>query len=228
MRLLYLNIWIIFFVLFSIINIFFVVRHSSSVPFIRQRIPQKLIQSGININSFNPPIIHLTFHAYYIQSNFLSIVDNNVTLVQLWKPLNILTIKLILSDGYHQLDITVVDRIQRREFYQSIDISIGRHFLLVTIRDEEQVIKNITVHLHIVDHSHIYLEETTNHLGQVTFPYLPPETLVHIEAVCIQSKRYAFVEMKPVYHEEIILVLKNISASTDDEYDSQDRGFYAI
>lgn len=228
MRLLHLSIWISFFVLFSTINIFFVFRHPSSVPSIRQRIRETLIQSGININSFNPPIIHLTFHAHYIQSNLLSIFDNNVTLVQLWKPLNLLTIKLILSDGYHQLNIIVFDRIQQREIYQSVDVSIGKHFLLVTIRDEEQAIENVTVHLHLVDHSHIYLDEITNHLGQVTFPYLPVETLVHIEATCVESKRYAFVEMKIAHHQEIILILKNVSASIDDEYDSQDRGFYAI
>ena len=222
------NRWMIGLVIFLVLNVFLVF-HYLALSFIRQRISKSLVHSGLTDNSFNPPLIYLTIHTHAIDSSLLSIIDNNLTLTELSKPLNMLTIKLLLTDGYHRLTILIFNSIERDEFYQTLDISIGSRSLLVTIRDEEQSIENITVHLHLLNHSHIFREETTDRFGQVTFHHLPDQTLVHLEATCTHSKRYASVEINTHHYQEIILVLKTLNASTTyEDYDTQDRGFYAI
>ncbi len=196
----------------------------------RQRMSKFLINSGITINSFNSPIVYLTFNTYIVdQSSILSIIDNNAILVQSFKSSELLPIKMILPDGFHHLDIFIIDEIQNYEFYQEIDISTGTHSLFVIILDQQyKPVENISVHLELVDYSHINLKHYTNHLGEVIFHHLPRHTQVYIEAICMNSKRYAFIEIDTLYYRNITLILNDMSTYHYDEYDSLDQGYYAI
>ncbi|CAF0907439.1 unnamed protein product [Rotaria sordida] len=194
----------------------------------RLRVSKRLVYSGITINSFNPFRLNLTFNTNIIESNILSIIDNNAILVQLSKPSQTSTITMILSDGFHHLDILLLDEIENIEFYQAIDIASGSQSLKVTVLDQQyKPVENISVHLELVDYSHITLEYYTNHFGEVIFHYLPKNIQIFIEAIYMNSKRHAFVEIDTDHYQNITLILKDMSVLHDDEYSPLDQGYYA-
>ncbi|CAF1395914.1 unnamed protein product [Rotaria magnacalcarata] len=195
----------------------------------RTRLSEKLIHSGIKINSFNPPHIDLTFTTQIVQSSSLSILDNNIVLVQLSEPSQISATTIILSDGFHHLDILLLDELQNIEFYQAIDIASGTRSLKVNVLNQQyKSVENISVHLELVDYSHITYEYLTNRLGEVIFHYLPKHIKIHIEAVCIKTKHHAFAEIDTLNYQNITLVLRDMSALHYDEYDLSDEGYVTI
>ncbi|CAF1049268.1 unnamed protein product [Rotaria sp. Silwood1] len=224
----YSNVIIICFILFLIVNLFtywyYILSFSK-----RLRLSKILIYSGIMINSFNPSRVYLTFNTHIMDSNILSIIDNNAILVQLSKPLQTSTITMILSDGFHHLDVVLLDEIQNIEYYQSVDIASGTQSLKVTVLDQQhKPVENISVHLELVDYSHITLEYYTNYFGEVIFHYLPKHTQIHIEAICMNSKRHAFAEIVIHHYQNITLILQDMSVLHYDEYSPMDKGYYAV
>jgi hypothetical protein len=203
-------------------------RYSLSSP-VKQRSPRTLIHSGVVINSFNPPLLHLTLNTHTVQANTLSIIDNDILLTHLTSLSLILSTRMMLSDGFHHLDIVTIDQVQNIEFYQEIDIFIGIQSLLVTVLDQQyKSVRNISVRLELVDYSHISLEHQTNRFGQVVFRHLPRQARVYIEAVCLNSQRHASVELDTFHYRNVTLILQEMSSLDYDEYDPSDRGYYAV
>ncbi|CAF3643370.1 unnamed protein product [Rotaria socialis] len=175
------------------------------------------------INSFNPSHINLTFNTQIVHSRSLSILDNNVVLVQLSESSQISTTTIILSDGFHHLDISLLDEIQNIEFYQAIDLASGTRSLKVNVLNQQhKSVENISVPLELVDCSHITYEYVTNRLGEVIFHYLPKHVKINIEAVCMKTKRHAFAEIDTLNYQNITVVLHY------DEYDLSDEEYVAI
>jgi hypothetical protein len=219
------NIIIICLVIFLTVNLCIYWHYSLSV-FKRQRLLKTLVYSGIAINSFNPPLLNILFNSNITQSNSLSIIENNAILVQLSETS---TIMMILPDGFHHLDILIIDQIQNIEFYQQIDLSTGTQSLLITVLDQQyKSVENISVHLELVDYSHISLDYQTNHFGQIIYHYLPKHSRVYIEAICTKTKRYAFVDIDTLDYRNLTLILKDMNALHYDEYDLSDKGYYAL
>jgi len=222
----YRNILFIYFIIFLIVSLILHWQYLSSFS-IKKRFSKTLIHSGIVSNSFNPSIIHLTLNTQISESNLVSIIDNDVILFQVS---NSSTITMILSDGYHHLDFIIFDPIENIEFYQGIDISTGSQSLLITIFDKQyKPVRNISVHLELVDYSNINYKYQTNQFGEVIFHYLPRHIQVYIEAICMNTKRYASVQIDTLNYRNITLILKGMSVFYDgDEYDSLDPGYYAV
>lgn len=138
-------------------------------------------------------------------------------------------LSLLLSNGYHHLDFILFDKIEQIEFYQGIDIAIGNQSLRVNVLDEKyKPVENITVYLELIDYSNINEKYQTNHNGEVIFHYLPNDIQIYIEAKCISTKRQAYVQINTLKYQNITLILKEINSSYDDEYDTLDRGYYAV
>ena len=195
----------------------------------KHRSSSTLIHSGIAINSFNSPSLHLTLNTHIIQTSVLSIIDNDILLTHFNPLSSISTITMILSDGFHHLDIIVIDQIRNIELYQEIDIFTGTQSLLVTVLDQQyKPVRNVSVHLELVDYSHISLEHYTNRFGEVIFRHLSRQARVYIEAICLNSRRHAFVELNTLHYRNITLILQEMSALNYDEYDPSDRGYYAV
>jgi len=219
------NIIFIYFILFLIVSLISNWQYLSSFC-TKQRIFKTIINSGIIINSFNPSIIHLNLNIKIFQSNIISIIDNNVLLFQIS---NSSTITIILSDGYHHLNLIIFDQINKNEFYQDIHISTGSQLLRVNVLDEQfKPIQNITVYLELVNYSNINQKYQTNQFGEVIFHYLPKHVQVYIEAICIHTKRHAYIQINTSNYRNITLILKEMNVFYDGEYDSSDQGYYAI
>ena len=214
-----------FFILILVINVFLHWRCLSSFSE-KQRFFKTLVLSGIALNSFNPPILRLTLNTQISPSQFISIIDNNIVVFQLS---NSSTTKMMLSDGFHHLDIIIFDEIENVEFYQTMDISTGTQSIDVTVLDEHyKPVENVSVHLELVDYSHISVEHQTNRLGEVIFHHLPRNEQVYIEAICMNTKRHAYIGIHTCDYRNITLILKQMSALYDDEYNPTDRGYYAV
>jgi hypothetical protein len=219
------NIRVLYLLIFLLVNL--ILHWQYLLLFSRkQRCFQKLIHSGIRINSFNPSIIHLNLTKEISQSNILSIIDNNLLLFQISNPSSI---TMILSNGYHHLDFIVFNEIENIEFYQRIDISTGTQSLFVTVLDKQyQPVRNLTVHLNLVDYPNINHEYQTNQFGEVIFYYLPKNVQVYIEAICTSTKRHAYAQIDTLNYRNITLILKEMRVFYDEEYDLSDRGYYAV
>ena len=155
---------LIYLIIFSTINLFLYFHYSFlySKP---QRVSYIFVESGIAINSFNPPILHILLKPNITNSNQISIIDNNNHILLLQSSQTSTTI-LTLSDGFHHLLILMIDQIQNVEFYQQIDISIGTQSLLLTVSDQQnKPVENILVHLELVNYSHISVNYYTNEVG---------------------------------------------------------------
>jgi hypothetical protein len=185
-----------------------------------------IIHSGLVMNSFNPSIIHLSLNKYFSQSNLISILDNNMILFQM---MNLSTITMILSDGYHHLDFIVFDETEQIEYYQAIEISTGSQSLLITVLNKQyKPVENITVHLELFDYPHINIDYQTNQFGEVIFRNLPQHAQVYIEAICMITKRQAYAQIDTLNYQNLTFILKEMSLFYDDEYDASDRGYYAV
>jgi hypothetical protein len=192
----------------------------------KERYFKLLIHSGLVMNSFNPSIIHLSLNKHISSSNLISILDNNVILFQVLNPLKI---TMILSDGYHHLDLIIFDDIENIEYYQSIEISTGSQSLLVTVLDKQyKPVGNISVHLELIDYPNINLDHQTNQFGEVIFSNLPQHIPIYIEAICMTTKRQAYTQIDTLNYRNLTLILKEMSLFYDDEYDASDRGYYAV
>lgn len=195
----------------------------------RQRSSKTIVYSGITINSFNPPLLNILLNFNITPSNTISIIDNNAFLLHSLKPSQTSIITMILSDGFHHLDILMIDQIQNIEFYQQIDISTGTQSLLLTVLDQQyKTVENISVHLELVDYSHISLDYYTNDVGEVIFNYLPRHSQVYIEAICMKTKRYGFIEIDTLDYRTVTVILKDMNTVHHDEYDRLDQGYYSV
>lgn len=192
----------------------------------KQRFSTIFIYSGIIINSFNSPIIHLRLNTDICQSNIISIIDNNNDLLQIS---NLPMITMILSDGYHHLDLVIFDEQEHIELYQEIDIATGNQSLRVNVLDKQyKPVENISVYLELVDYTNINHQYQTNQYGEVIFHYLPTDIQVYIEVICMNTKRQAYAQINTLNYQNITLILKEMNTSYDEEYDKLDRGYYAI
>lgn len=192
-----------------------------------------LIRSSIAVNSFNPGHIHFSLHPYLTSFHRLFIIDNDAPLLELsHPPASTPSMALILSDGFHHLEILLVlldDHPSSGRFYEEVDLFVGSRSLLVTVLDDEhRPMENISVHLELVEYSHISGELRSNRAGEVLFEHLPGDSQVYVEAACKKTKRQAFVEVNTNHYRNITLVLGKTSAWHYDEYDPADRGYYAI
>lgn len=215
---------IIFFMLNLFIYYYFVLSFA-----IRPRISEKLISSGIEINSFNPSRIYLSLNIPQYQSSSLSIIDNHSPLVYFPQASQLSTITIMLSDGYHQLDIILIDEIERIELHQSIDIASGTQSLKVIVVDEKHIpVKNFSVHLELVDYSHISCESSTNYLGEAMFQNLPTHSKLYIETISEKTNRYAYMDIDDLNSANVTLVLQEMSKYHVDDYDPSDQGYKAV
>ena len=136
---------------------------------------------------------------------------------------------MLLPDGFHRLDILLLDKTQNIKLHETVYMASGTQALQFTILDQRhQPVENASVHLELVAYSHIALDYNTNHAGQVTFHHLPKYTQVYVEAVCMKSKRLAFAEIDTVHYHNLTLVLQDLSILDYNEYESLDRGYYAV
>ena len=63
----------------------------------------------------------------------------------------------------------------------------------------------------------------------MTFNYLPKDTEIYIEAICMKTKRFGFIEIDNVNNNgNLSLITKDMNTFYDDEYDLLDRGYYSI
>lgn len=186
-----------------------------------------IIHSGLQLNSFNPQRIHLKFNASFLSSHALAVIDNQVHLPV--QPVQS-SMTIYLSNGYHHLQFLLLNpQSQSVDYYQAVDVSTGQRSLIVTILDEQyQPVNNLTVHMELVDHTHINNDLVTNDRGEVQFQHLPEHTQVYIEAVCQKRNRHAFVQINTSHYRNITIVLREMNSMHYDEYDSQDRGYYAV
>ena len=223
-----LNVAILCLIMLLSVNLFIYWHYALSLSK-RQRLSKTIIYSGIIINSFNPPLLNILLNFNITPSNTISIMDNNVFLLYSLKPSHTSTIKMILSDGFHHLDILMIDQIQNIELYQQIDISTGTQSLIVTVLDKHyKTVENILVHLELVDYSHISIDYYTNKVGKVIFNYLPKHSQVYIEAICMKTKRYGFIRVDTLDYRNVTLILKDMHTADHDEYDQLDQGYYSV
>ena len=192
-----------------------------------------LIRSNIAMNSFNPGHIHFSLHPHLTSFHRLFIIDNNAPLLELSHPPSSTSLMALnLSDGFHHLQILLVllgVQPSSGRFYEEIDLSVGSRSLLVAVLDEEhRPMENISVHLELVEYSHISRELRTNRAGEVLFDHLPGNSQVYVEAACVKTNRQAFVEVNTDHYRNMTLLLGKTSAWHYDEYDPADRGYYAI
>ncbi|CAF1367179.1 unnamed protein product [Adineta steineri] len=193
-------------------------KHGSFFP-IKRRISRTMVESGVSINSFNPPHLDFFFNLTNTQLNSISIISNNVNLLQISPLSEISIVPVNFSDGYHHLDILMLDDIHDIEFYQQIDISTGNQTLRVTILNEDyEPVKNISVHLELSIYSHITAQQYTNQFGEVTFNYLSRNSQVYVEAISMATKRYAFSGLNTLKYQNITLILEEMNSTHYDEY----------
>lgn len=194
----------------------------------KERMEKKLINSDLLIHSFNPTIIQLTLNIPMSSMDQLSIIDQHLLLFQLS---NSSMITMLFNDGYHHLYLSMSNSQEQIEYYQIMEISTGSQSLLVTVvNDRDEIMKNISVHLELVDHPQISFDSLTNQFGQVTFLNLPKSLPIYIEAIYQTYQSQAHLRMIDLNERNLTLILKERSRSYEDgdEYDPSDRGYYAI
>lgn len=194
----------------------------------KERMEKKLINSDLLIHSFNPTIIQLTLNIPMSSMDQLSIIDQHLLLFQLS---NTSMITMLFNDGYHHLYLSMSNSQEQIEYYQIMEISTGSQSLLVTVvNDRDEIMKNISVHLELVDHPQISFDSLTNQFGQVTFLNLPKSLPIYIEAIYQTYQSQAHLPMIDLNERNLTLILKERSRSYEDgdEYDPSDRGYYAI
>ena len=199
-------------------------RLSSALPSQRSSFAA-LVHSGLVASSFNPTVLHFSLNRAY----FLALVDNQASPVHFMILPKTRSIRVILSDGFHRLDIRLFDPTSNVHVHQQVDIAVGTRSLIVTVLDHRnEPVHNVSVRVELAEHPQIALDLRTNRTGKAEFRHLPRESQVNVEAVCLRSKRRAFIDITTSDYEHITLTLQNTSEIDYDEYGPDDKGYYAI
>ena len=209
----------ILFVAFVVIFMFYFPRN--------QRMEKAFINVDLFIHSFNPTILYLTLNTPMLASEHVSITDKHLLLFHVS---NFSMITMIFSEGYHQLDLSILDSIELIEYHQTMEISTGSQILLITVlNNQSEPMNDVFVHLELIDHPHIYLDAHTDSFGQVTFTNLPRSLPIYIEAIGPTRQSRAYIQVDHLDERNFTLILNDMTRSYDaDEYDPLDRGYYAI